>query len=315
MIKAVVYKEENSEYIESLSKEGVENGIWLRVIGWQDASRLEDIGENFKIHELSIEDLVADHPPKYEYNENYSILILKTFSSANDLSSENVTQLNFIYGKNFIISFEQTEQPFITKHFEQISSGKSSPRVEEIMYELLDHIIDNYLEYAYDYQDQIDALENKVIEKADSYDLNLLFSMRREIHTFRKVVRPIADIIDKQHRPHNSIFTEDMLPYIKDLWDHASRTAAIADSLWETLTSLHAELLTLLQYKLSRTMNLMTAVSVIFLPMMMITGIYGMNFDYMPELHMKYAYFAVLAVILMVGIYMFFIFKIKDFLK
>jgi magnesium transporter len=312
MIKAIIYDEENSADAESFS----ENEVWLRVIGQKDSSRLEEIGERFKIHELSIEDLVADHQPKYEFHEHYSILILKTFTLTDDeVQAGNISQLNLIFGNDFIISFEQEENPFITKYFETVASGRNSPKAEEIIYDLLDHIVDNYLESAYDYQDRIDALENRIIEKADDYDLNLLFSMRRDIHAFRKVVRPVPDLIDKQHRPHNSIFSEDMLPYLKDLWDHASRTAAIADSLWETLNSLHAELLTLLQYKLSRTMNLMTAVSVVFLPLMMITGIYGMNFDYMPELHMKYAYFVVLGIMFLLGVYMFIGFRIKNFFK
>jgi magnesium transporter len=149
------------------------------------------------------------------------------------------------------------------------------------------------------------------MQEADSQGLILLFNARRDIDAFRRVVRPVADIIDKQHRPHNSFFSEEMLPYIRDLSDHASRTAGIADSLWETLASLHTETLTLLQYKLSRTMNLMTAASVIFLPLMVITGVYGMNFDNMPELHFRYAYFAVLAVMVLIGVFMFYIFKSK----
>ncbi|MDR2401651.1 MAG: hypothetical protein LBD73_08385 [Deferribacteraceae bacterium] len=306
MIKGIIYNEMDLT-ANALSLDGV----WLRVIGEKDATALEDIGERFKIHELSIEDLMADHQSKYEYHEHYSILILKIFTPSAEDTPLCTAQLNFIYGKDFIISFEEEEQPFITKYFETITGGFNSPKVEEIIYELLDQIIDHCLECAYDYQDQIDALENEVVQDADSRGLALLFNTRRDIHAFRKVVRPIADIIDKQHRPHNSIFSEDMIPYIKDLWDHASRTAAIADSLWETLTSLHAEMLTLLQYKLSRTMNLMTTVSVIFLPLMVITGIYGMNFDHMPELHMKYAYFVVLAAMLLIGVNMFFIFKIK----
>jgi magnesium transporter len=308
VIKAIIYNGGETSGAGDLS----EGGVWLRVIGQQDEARLEDIGERFKIHELLMEDLVADHHPKYEYHQHYSILILKAFTPTAESEPLKITQLNFIYGNDFIISFEQDEQPFITKYFETLSNADDSPKVEEIIYDLLDHIIDNYLECAYDFQDQIDAIENQVMEKADSKGLALLFNIRRDIHAFRRVVRPVADIIDKQHRPHNSIFSEEMSPYIKDLWDHASRTAGIVDSLWETIGSLHAEMLTLLQYKLSRTMNLMTTVSVIFLPLMMITGIYGMNFDYMPELHMKYAYFVVLAAMCLIGVYMFFVFKIKN---
>jgi magnesium transporter len=312
-VKALIYEEASCSVVSTLPKED----IWLRIVGPQHGNFLQELGKYYTIHELNLEDVMANHLPKYEYHEHYSLLILKTFLPETEMLTGKIAQISLIFSKTFLISFEsETEQlPFISEYFLTIADGRRTPTIERIVYDLMDRIVDNYLECAYDFQDKLGDFEGDFMDSTDIEDLNALFSMRRDVYAFKKTVRPVVDIVEKQHRTQSSIFSDEMIPYMKDLWDHALRASQIADGLWETLISLHSELLTLLQYKLSKTMNLMTTVSVIFLPLMLITGIYGMNFDNMPELHWKYGYFLVMLIIVAVGVLLFFLFKVREQLK
>ncbi len=303
-IRLLIYDEPGVIEPESLPK----TGIWLRVVGLKDTSVLEKICEHYQIHDLVLEDILNPrHQPKYERFESYSLFILKTFYYSNADGELLISPVNIVAGKEFILTFEDKTNNLISSYVKKITGKPGS--TEHTVYDLLDTIIDHYLAFTYGYQERVYEIEDLLLESKGEYNLTKLFNLRRELHLFRRVIRPAQNMTESLLRPQSAhLHSPDMVPYINDLLDHASRANSLAEGLWETLNSIQTEIFTQLQYKLSRTMNIMTAVSLIFLPLMVITGIYGMNFDYMPELHFKYGYPAVLALMAVVGSGLFMLF-------
>ena len=305
LIKVINYKKDTdiSQIFNCTdSTPGYGKKLWLRITSLEDKTFLMDIAERFGVHSLLIDDAINQrHQAKFEQYDNYSMVILKCIHETD--GELDTSQFSMIFGKDFLITFEHEENSDISSYTKNPSKLKNS--IERVIYDLIDRIFDSYLAYASKYQDKTDEMEDFILEHAETYKLSELFDFKQEMHFFRRIVRPARELTDMLLRPKANIFNDGMYPYLKDLSDHASRVVNMADNIEETLISLHSIVLTQLQYKLAKTMNLMTAVSVIFLPLMVITGIYGMNFEHMPELPLKYAYPVVLGFMALLGVGMF----------
>ncbi|MDR2870302.1 MAG: hypothetical protein LBV04_07625 [Deferribacteraceae bacterium] len=302
-IQIIQYDEHSitEDILEALQKRG-SNNVWLRIISMANMAFLDEVIKHFGIHELTLEDITSpEHPTKVEQTEDYTLLIMKRIYEE-DGYVETI-QFSIIFGEGFLITFGQAGNIDVSTYIRSMHGKALS--VEQVVYQLIDQLIDSYLDYANNYQNKTDDIEDLVLESSGAFSLSALFEFKQSMHQFRRVVRPARDLVEFLLRPKSAIFSEEMYPYLKDLADHARRVVSLAENIEETLTSLHSIILTQFQYKLSRTMNLMTAVSVIFLPLMVITGIYGMNFEHMPELAWKYAYPMVLGVMAVIGITMF----------
>lgn len=268
--------------------------IWIRVSG-SDDSEIAKLLQSFDIHALSIEDVINDeHQTKYENLENYSLIILKTFH--NSPPDIDYSQLSIVWGRNFVISIEKPD----SRLFSSYQDGEVEVSFEKLIYTMLDRVVDHYLDFISAYRSCVDKLEDEEFDTKDGYDLDSIFGLRRSIHSFRRMVRPVQEVVDKIMKPEGRRFSNAMMPYLRDLYEHAARVNQGADALFETLNALQNEILTKLQYKLSRTMNVMTAASVIFLPIMAITGLYGMNFENMPIQNVNHGYYIVVGIILLI---------------
>lgn len=295
----------NGEIIDYISVDtNLKQDLWLRITSLDEPSFLLTVGEYFGIHKLLIEDISnPGHQSKFEQYEEYSIIIIKIINEIDD--EINTLQFSMIFGTNFLITFGEHSSPQITSY---INSIKGKQSIDRTVYDLLDQIVDNYIAYAYKYQNKTDEIEDAILEHIGSHQLSSLFEFKQEMHQFKKIIRPVREITDSLLRSKPDIFSPSMKPYLKDLLDHANRVSAIAENIEETLNNLHGIILTQIQYKLNKTIAVLTAISVIFLPLMVITGIYGMNFEHMPELKYKYAYPIVLCIMATLGITMFTIF-------
>ena len=283
-------------------------GIWLRVIGLKDVKMLEKICSHYQIHDLVLEDILnPNHQPKYDRYDDYSLIILKTFTHSGGEDELRLLSMNIVVSREFILTFEDSANTIINNY---VKRSANNPRtVITTAYDLLDSIIYHYLVFANAYQERVYEIEDTILESQGDYNFSRLFDLRRELHFFRRMVHPVQNMmIMFLSKQDSHIHSQEMTPYYNDLLDHVNRANNYADSFWESLNTLQAEIFTQLQYKLSRTMNFMTALSLIFLPLMVITGIYGMNFEFMPELRLKYAYPIVLLSMVFVGLGTFLLF-------
>ena len=172
----------------------------------------------------------------------------------------------------------------------------------------MDAIVDNYFSIMEETGEVLDAIDDQVVKKPNQQSLQNIHKLKRDLVLLRKNIWPVREVIDKMKKT-DKIIKSSTKRFIDDLYDH---TIQIIDSV-ETYREMSASILDTYHSTLSNRMNeimkVLTVISTVFIPLTFITGVYGMNFRYMPELEWKYGYFIIWGIIVAVGIWLFFFFK------
>ena len=216
---------------------------------------------------------------------------------------------------NILITFQETPYDMfesIRSRVENPNTKLASKDISYLAYILIDTIVDNYLLVLDEVETEIDDIENKLVESADRGDLENILSLKQNIAVLKKFISPVRELISKlQTRSMLNYFHEDMKYYLSDLNDHGIIVFDTVDMLNNRAT----ELIQLYHSMISNTMNeimkILAIISTIFMPLSFIVGLYGMNFEYMPELKWHYGYFITLGLMAGLVILMIIYFKKK----
>jgi magnesium transporter len=273
--------------------------VWIRICGLSQKETIVDIGHHLGLHKLSIEDILNHEHPKYEQHRSFRFFILKTFNG------KDYGQIAIILKDKLVVTFEDEKHNFISHYAKE----KLSDDLKYVVYELLDRTVDHYVQHVHAFREKVDAVEDELIDSDGDSELNKLFSLRRQIRAFRRLVRPVQGMAERLQA--EDLYEENMSPYLKDLWDHASKVNQTNDAMCESLDNFQNEIFTRFQYKLSKNMNVMTALSITVMPMLVITGFYGMNLQNLPGTGMPHGYLVVVGVIIGVVLATFFYVKRK----
>lgn len=291
---------------------------WINIDGIQDVALVEMVCKHYNIHPLTIEDIL--HPeqrPKLEDSEEYIFVVLKMMNYDEKLGMVHSEQVGIILGENFVISFQEVLGDTFEGVRNRLRSGKGNIRkngADYLMYALIDTIIDNYFVVLEKAGDMLEDIEEELLLQPSQKTLNQLYSLKREILTIRRMVLPLREVIYKLERDDLKLIKKATRVYIRDVYDHIIR---VIDSV-ETIRDLLGGMLDLYQSIMGNRMNavmkVLTIISTIFIPLTFIAGIYGMNFEYMPELGWKYGYPATWGLMIMMVMMMFVFFKKKNWL-
>lgn len=288
---------------------------WLDVDGVHEASVVERIGQQYQLHPLLLEDVMnTRQKPKLEqYDDAYLFATLKALSfneATQELESEH---LSFVLGKQYLISFQEERkgdifQPVIDRII--ASAGKTRRNGPDyLMYALMDVIIDNYFVTLDCIGDNLETMENRIIQQAANQDtLTQLYALKRDLTLMRRLVWPVREMLNGLLLEESELVKPVTAPFLRDLYDHVLQVLDIIDSYREVAASLVDVYLSTLSNRMNSVMKTLTIFSAIFMPLTFIAGIYGMNFDNMPELHTRDGYFAVLGAmgILSIGMILYF---------
>lgn len=291
---------------------------WINIDGIQDVALVEMVCKHYRIHPLTIEDIL--HPeqrPKIEDSEDYIFVVLKMMNYDEQKGYVHSEQVGLLLGENFVISFQEVLGDTFEGVRNRLRSGKGSIRkngADYLLYALIDTIIDNYFVVLEKAGDMLEDIEDELLMEPSQHTLNQLYSLKREMLSIRRMVWPLREVVYKLERDDLKLVKQETRVYLRDVYDHISR---VIDSV-ETIRDLLASMLDLYQSITSNRMNavikVLTIISTIFIPLTFIAGIYGMNFDHMPELHWKYGYPAVWGFMILVVVGMFVFFKKKKWL-
>ena len=279
--------------------------IWINIDGINDVNLIKDIGKMFDIDTLSMEDIAnPEQRVKIDDRDTYILIILKMLQMEILTKDVQYEQLSLVIKKNILITFQETPyDPFeiIRTRLEIAGARLRSQDVSYLAYILIDIIVDNYLLILDEVENEIDEIESQLIESADRDDLENILALKQNIAVLKKFISPVRELISKlQTRSMLNYFHEDMKYYLGDLNDHGIIVFDTVDMLNNRAT----ELLQLYHSMISNTMNeimkILAIISTIFMPLSFIVGLYGMNFEYMPELKWHYGYYITLC--LMVGL-------------
>jgi magnesium transporter len=318
-----MYKEETVKSLdECRAAENGENYItWLNVDGIHEVPLIEKLGNIYHLHPLLLEDVLnTEHKPKLElYDSGHLFLTLKMLHVDSEapisISSEHVS---FVMGKNYVLSFQEelTSDIFTTvENRLEASVGKTRRNGPDyLLFALMDVVVDNYFIVLEKLGDSLDATEDQVIRGEQDLSLKDLYALKRELTMARRMIWPLRDMVNQLIREDNLQISRDVIPYYRDLYDHIMQVLDTIDSYRELVASLADVHLSTISNRMNQVMKTLTIFSAVFMPLTFIVGVYGMNFDFMPELKMQYGYYYIWGLMVVVTVGMIFYFKSKKWM-
>ncbi|TCO74403.1 magnesium/cobalt transporter CorA [Marinisporobacter balticus] len=264
----------------------------------------------FKFHALAIEDCMYFlQRPKLDYYEGYNFFV---FHSLNEETLET-EEVDVFVGKNYMVSFHKTYIDEIEKVRQKIIENNTIGTKNHIyiLHLILDNIVDKYFPAVYKIEDKINNLGIHVKKHSIRVLVNHLFEIRNNLLKLRKTINSMRDLLYRITNSDHFKNYKEMKIYFSDIYDHLLKLSEMIESNRDVTSDIHASYLSINADRMNTIMMTFTLVTSIFVPLTFITGVYGMNFEYMPELKWHYGYFTILGVMLLVSLLLLIWFKIK----
>lgn len=291
---------------------------WLNIDGLHETDIIKKIGGHYDIHPLILEDILhVGQRPKIEVFDDYIFLSIKMLVFDDKESKIVSEQLSLVLGKNFVISFQEKPGDFFDSLRERIRGGKGRVRKmksDYLAYCLLDVVIDYYFSILEKFGEKIERFEEELMIEPKLETLNEIYRLKREVLFLRRSVWPLRDVVNKLDRSESSLIHSKTTPYLRDLYDHTIQVIDTVETSRDLLSGMLDLYLSSVSNKTNEVMKVLTMFAAIFIPLTFIAGVYGMNFEYMPELTWRYSYFVIWAVMITVAVGLLFLFKRKKWL-
>lgn len=305
---------------------------WLDVDGIHDPKVVAALGQQYHLHPLLLEDVLnTDQKPKIDlyddtptppvesHNGNgvgsrpgdkagaVVFVTLKMLHHNRQRQEIDPEHISLVLGKNYLISFqEERSKDIFEPVIERIraSAGKTRRNgADYLMYALLDVIVDHYFVITERIGDKADELEEHIVQqRANQQTLATLYVLKRELAFIRRTVNPLRDVVGVLLREESDLVQKTTLPYLRDLADHVNQVIETLDSYREVIAGLTDVYYSIVSNRMNSVMKTLTIVSAIFIPLTFIAGVYGMNFDNMPELRTKTGYFWTLGAMVVIAV-------------
>lgn len=264
----------------------------------------------FQFHPLAIEDCMHDlQRPKLDYYEDHAFFVIHSLEELSLTKKE----IDIFLGNNFIVTYHKQQSTYTQSVEDLLKRENNKGLFDEyyVFYQLLDFVVDQYFPIVYAIEDHINEIENNTNKLSMEELLEHLFDRRGELLKLRQTVHPMRDLLYRMMNTHHLDGVRERKEYFADIHDHLIKVADMIASNREMTQDIRDSYLSLNALQTNRTMQVLTIISVIFMPLTFIVGIYGMNFTFMPELDEKYGYFVIWAIMLTVSIGMFLWFRKK----
>lgn len=268
---------------------------WINIDGLHDATLIQKLGELFNIHSLLLEDMLnTDQRPKIVETENLLIIILKVLEYDEKKKKLNSEQISLMLNDSYLISLQEEEGHYFDPIRERIRKNGGRLRrkgADYLAYALLDTIIDNYLTNIELLGDMIEKTESRIfVSKPQKGLMEEVYKQKTEVNFLRKNIRPVKEIMHRLIENEPGYIADDNMKYFNDLNDlitQATETIEIYQTMLnDQLNIYHASL----DSKANEIMKVLTIFSAFFIPLSFVAGVYGTNFDNLPELHFRYGY-------------------------
>ena len=273
--------------------------IWVDVIGLANIDLLSEIGAVFGVHHLTLEDILNTHQrAKFEPFDTYDFIVAKMAGFAEGSGAIMTSQLNIVLQDKFVLTFQVVEtaclEP-VRRRIEEMSGLIRDRGTDYLVYALLDTVIDHYFPVLDRISDSVADFDDGLIGDNES-DMSLrdIHELRRELQHLSRTIRPNREMLSRLMR-ESSRFSEATRLFLGDCFDHALQLSESIDVNREICSELRSYHLALVGQRTNDVMKTLTIVSSIFIPLSFIAGLYGMNFEYIPELKFKFGYFGALA--------------------
>lgn len=296
--------------------------LWLDCTGLANVDLIAGIGRIFNLHPLALEDVVnTGQRPKVDFFEDHAFIVVKMID---DVATHRYEQISLFLGGNFIVTFQEREgDPFdpVRKRIESSAPNRLRTRgADYLAYALIDAIVDSYFPPIEAAGDVVDGIEDEMLHKAHRHQMRQLHELRRDANVLKGVLWPMRDALATLIRNDAPLVKAETKIFLNDTLDHSLRQIELVETQRDMLTGLIEMHLSLMQARTNDVISYLTIVSVIFMPLTFLVGVWGMNFDpaaspwNMPELKAYYGYPSALLFMALVAAGLIAFFKWKKWL-
>lgn len=287
---------------------------WINVDGLTNQEQIQKISKHFNLHYLLVEDVMnTDHQPKADEFEDHLFFTLKMLYRIEGQSID-YEHISFVLGKNYLLSFQEKEGDIFDSLRNRIKQDSGIIRkrgADYLLYRLIDTIVDSYYSVLDSIGHRIEDIEDRITSHPTQLDFIEIQKLRKEFIYLRKVVYPLREALNKVVKNEEGFIEERNVKYFSDVYDHVIHLIDSLDT-YKDLTSTLMELyMNTINFKMNEVMKLLTIITTIFIPLSFIAGVYGMNFDNMPELRWTNGYYGVLGIMGVIFVAMVGYFKYK----
>lgn len=286
---------------------------WININGIHKTELIEAIGKKFNIHPLTLEDIVhVESRPKFEDYDNYVVSILQMlyFDKDNVIQNEH---LSIILQEEFVISFQEPKGgdafDFIRNRLRQGKGRIRKMPADYLSYALIDAVVDCYFQVLAKLGEQIESLDEEMINGGSQRTILKIYDVKRQIINLRKTMVPVKELIANMVRSDTELIREGNDFYLRDVQDHINRVVETIDSYRESISGIMELYHSNTSLKTNEAMKALTVISSVFIPVTFVAGVYGMNFDNMPELRTENGYFVSLIIMAVMMLAMFWYMK------
>jgi magnesium transporter len=299
------------------------NLVWLDLENPDDAD-LELLSRIFRFHPLALEDVSRRHqrPKVDEYPDHYFVVLYAARMEAGSHRLETA-EIQMFWGGNYLVTVHTTPSPEIMDLARRIGHGQVTglangpslkPNSGDLVYRLVDAIVDGYFPLIDAIAERAEAIEERMFSENRQGTLEDLFLLKKDMLHLRRVIAPSREVLNVILRRDRGFIDQSLVPYFQDVYDHTVRVIDSLDTYRDLLSTSVDVHLSLTSNSVNQTVKRMTAVTAILMVMALVSGVYGMNFDLIPELHWQYGYAWALGLMAVLGIGLWLWFKRIDWL-
>jgi magnesium transporter len=273
---------------------------WINIDGLHDMAVIENLGQHFLVHPLTLEDTVnTAQRPKFEEFDDYLYMVLKMLTYDDAAGCVRAEQVSLVLGDHFLISFQEAEGDVFEPVRERIRKGRGRIRSggsDYLAYALIDSIVDQYFVVLEHLGERVEALEDQLCEDGGDDPLSAIFRLKQEMIFLRKQLWPLRETLSRFHKIENPLVQEKTRVFFADVYDHVLQGIEVVESLRDVLSGLQDLYISITGQRMNEIMKVLTIIATIFIPITFVAGIYGMNFELMPELKWRWGYLMVWAI-------------------
>ena len=281
---------------------------WINTDGLHDVEIIQKVGKHFDLHPLLLEDVVnTEQRPKLEDYEKYLFIVLKMLYYDEEGHVIIAEQVSLVLFPNLVITFQERTGDVFNPVRERIRHGRGRIRgagADYLAYALMDAIVDNYFIILEKVGERIEEIEEELVANPSQQTLQKIHVLKREMIYLRKSVWPLREVISGLERGESPLIQKTTETYLRDLYDHTIQVIDTVETFRDVVSGMLDVYLSSVGNRMNEIMKVLTIIATIFIPLTFVAGIYGMNFDHMPELHKNWGYPVALLIMLFIALLM-----------
>lgn len=302
----------------AMQDRGRDRVSWINIYGLEDTALMGQVGECFGIHPLLMEDILnTDQRPTFADQGEHLFAVLKMLRFGGDETTIISEQLSLVLGTDFVLTFQERRGDVFEPVRERIRKAQGRIRMsgpDYLAYALLDTVVDNYIHIIERLGERVEDVEEEILEGEDDEVLGRINTFKLEMNYLRKAIRPSREALLLFSKVDSDLVQDQTYPFLRDLQELATQASEAIDTYREMLTDQLNTYRTAVGTKLNEIMKVLTIFAAIFIPLTFMVGVYGTNFEYLPELHLRYGYFILWGMMILVAGLMLRFFRKKGWL-